>query len=123
MRAAYASPPADPANDDQTAAVADLVATLGCSEADARAIILARFGPPPPPPPPLELPAPLRPAVRLFFAVVGQWRTAGMGSVVGLDLCAVDVAARWLGLAQTPELLRDVQLMEREALAIMAERR
>ena len=44
-------------------------------------------------------------------------------SVDGAEGYAVDVAARWLGLAQTPELLRDVQLMERESLAIMAERR
>jgi hypothetical protein len=51
----------------------------------------------------------LWPAVRLFLAAEGQWRER---PVPGLDLAALDVAARWLNLAPSPALLNRVRVIE-----------
>lgn len=51
----------------------------------------------------------LWPAVRLFLAADAQWRER---PVPGLDLAALDVAARWLGLEPSPALLDRVRTIE-----------
>lgn len=65
----------------------------------------------------------MRPLVDLVLALIGQWRMAGGGMAplrpVGFDLVAVDVAARWLGIAPDAALMRDLQVVEQEALAAM----
>lgn len=72
----------------------------------------------------LALPEALRDAVRLFDAVATQWRVAGMdGVALGLDYSALDIAARWLGIAPTPRLLSDIAVMEDEGLTVFRERR
>lgn len=38
---------------------------------------------------------------------------------VALDLVAVDVAARWLGITPDAALMRDLQIVEHEALGAM----
>ena len=73
-------------------------------------------------------------AVRLFTAALGQWRTSlavattPAGPVfrtarTALDMTAVDVVARWLGLTPSPDLLTDLRVMEVEALSILEDRR
>lgn len=73
--------------------------------------------------PRLTLPASLRPVIQLALATVGQWRTASadlVGTVpVALDLTALDVAARWLGLTPSPDLFDDIRTIEAEALHLM----
>ena len=100
----------------EEAMLADLMALHGLTEEAARAAL--------DPKPEIRLPACVAPAVRLFSACLGQWRTAGLsGIVIGLDLTAVGEAARWLGLIQTPRLLADLQTLEAEALQAMEARR
>lgn len=71
----------------------------------------------------MVLPADCEGALRLFDAVRGQWRTAGMAGVRhALDLTAVDIAARWLGIEPSPRLLADIGIMEGAALDMFAER-
>lgn len=97
-------------------AAADLAALWGVPIEAAKAALAAEA----PAPEALLLPEALRSAVRLFCAALGQWRTAGMsGVILGFDLAAVDVAARWLGLTPSPELLADLHAMEAEALAVL----
>ncbi|MFI0477402.1 hypothetical protein [Paracoccus jiaweipingae] len=61
--------------------------------------------------------------IRLTLAMVGQWRMAGGGLAparpVAMDLNALDVAARWLGIEPSPALLRQIALIEHEALKTM----
>ncbi|TRD18348.1 DUF1799 domain-containing protein [Palleronia caenipelagi] len=75
---------------------------------------------------PLELPALFRPAITLITALSGQWRMAGGGlgplRPVALDLTALDVAARWLGIAPSPRLLSEIRILEAEALRQMRDR-
>ena len=74
---------------------------------------------------PIRLPARERPLIRLALATVGQWRiVAGFGGAarVALDLTAVDVAARWLGIAPGPALFEGLAIIEREALRLEAAR-
>lgn len=69
------------------------------------------------------LPESERDTIRLALATAGQWRTAPMGlggsRPIALDLTAVDVAARWLGITPSPRLFDGLTIMEREALKVL----
>lgn len=71
----------------------------------------------------LDLPAALRPAIRLARALIGQWRMIGGGLAaarpVAFDLASLDVAARWLGITPSAHLLRQIQVIEGAALRAM----
>lgn len=73
----------------------------------------------------LELPRSEYPLIRLVLASAGQWRIApqGLGGArpVSLDLVAVDVAARWLGITPDARLFEGLSIIEREALKLMKE--
>lgn len=59
---------------------------------------------------------------RLFNALGTQWRT-GPGGATGLDYTSIRDVASYIGIKkrQLPELFPDLQVMEAEALAVMAE--
>ncbi|MFE3838889.1 hypothetical protein [Pseudogemmobacter sonorensis] len=69
------------------------------------------------------LPVSERDTIRLALASAGQWRIApyGLGGArpVALDLTAVDVAARWLGIQPSTHIFDGLAIMEREALKTM----
>lgn len=69
----------------------------------------------------------MRPLIDIVLATMGQWRMGGGGlggmRPVALDLVAVDVAARWLGIAPDAGLLRDLRMIEQEALIAMRSER
>ncbi|UFS63844.1 hypothetical protein LO749_06535 [Paracoccus denitrificans] len=71
----------------------------------------------------LTLPASERRLIRLVLAVAGQWRMGGGGLAVmrpiALDMTAVDVTARWLGIAPDARLFEGLAIVEREALKLM----
>jgi len=71
----------------------------------------------------LVLPAAERPLIRLVLAVAGQWRMGGGGMAgmrpIGLDMTAVDVTARWLGITPDARLFDGLAIIEREALKLM----
>lgn len=71
----------------------------------------------------LVLPRSLRDAINLALAMIGQWRMAGGGLAgmrpIAFDLSALDVAARWLGIAPSPGLFRQVAVIEAEGLKAM----
>ena len=62
------------------------------------------------------------PGFRLFNALGTQWRT-GAGGATGLDYASIRDVASYIGIKkrQIPELFPDLQVMEAEALAVMAE--
>lgn len=62
------------------------------------------------------------PVFRLFNALGTQWRT-GAGGATGLDYSVIREVAALIGIKkrQIPELFPDLQVMEAEALAVMAE--
>ena len=62
------------------------------------------------------------PVFRLFNALGTQWRTGACGAT-GLDYSVVREVATIIGIKkrQIPELFPDLQVMEAEALAVMAE--
>lgn len=62
------------------------------------------------------------PVFRLFNALGTQWRTGAAGAT-GLDYSVVREVAILIGIKkrQIPELFPDLQVMEAEALAVMAE--
>lgn len=62
------------------------------------------------------------PVFRLFNALGTQWRTGACGAT-GLDYTSIRDVASYLGIKkrQIPELFPDLQVMEAEALAVMAE--
>jgi hypothetical protein len=62
------------------------------------------------------------PVFRLFNALRTQWRTGACGAT-GLDYTAIRDVASYIGVKkrQIPEMFHDLQLMEAEALAVMAE--
>lgn len=62
------------------------------------------------------------PVFRLFNALGTQWRT-GPGGATGLDYSVIREVAILIGIKkrQIPELFPDLQVMEAEALAVMAE--
>lgn len=63
------------------------------------------------------------PAIILFLGLATQWKTAGMaGFKTGLDYGAVKGTAANLGVAMSPPVFCDLQLMEAEALKVQAER-
>lgn len=71
----------------------------------------------------ITLPSAERPLIRLVLASAGQWRMgpAGLGGMrpIALDLVAVDVAARWLGITPDARLFDGLAIIEREALKQM----
>lgn len=101
---------------------ADIAGLFGDDPATA-AVLAAQIAPPQETDGPMIIPASLAPLIRLFAAVATQWRVAGMaGEPIGLDLVAVDVAARWLGLTPSPDLLDGIAVMEAAALTAIRER-
>jgi hypothetical protein len=62
------------------------------------------------------------PVFRLFNALGTQWRV-GPGGETGLDYTSIRDVASYIGIKkrQIPELFPDLQVMEAEALAVMAE--
>lgn len=62
------------------------------------------------------------PVFRLFNALGTQWRTGACGAT-GLDYTSIRDVASYIGIKkrQIPELFPDLQVMEAEALAVMAE--
>jgi hypothetical protein len=62
------------------------------------------------------------PVFRLFNSLGTQWRT-GPGGATGLDYTSIRDVASYIGIKkrQIPELFPDLQVMEAEALAVMAE--
>lgn len=64
------------------------------------------------------------PAFRLFNALSTQWRTGACGAT-GLDYTAIREVAGFLGIKkkQIAEIFPDLQVMEIEAIAVMAEAR
>lgn len=62
------------------------------------------------------------PAFRLFEAMSTQWRIAP-GGPSGLDYAVIPAVASMLGIKRRDltEILPDLRIMEREALAVMAE--
>ncbi|WP_443697898.1 DUF1799 domain-containing protein [Pseudomonas sp.] len=64
------------------------------------------------------------PAFRLFNSLSTQWRTGACGAT-GLDYTSIRDVARFIGIKkqQIPEIFPDLQVMEAEALAVMAEAR
>ena len=60
---------------------------------------------------------------RLFNALGTQWRTGAAGAT-GLDYSVIREVAALIGIKkrQIPELFPDLQVMEAEALAVMAEK-
>jgi hypothetical protein len=62
------------------------------------------------------------PVFRLFNALGTQWRT-GAGGATGLDYTSIRDVASYIGIKKRriPELFPDLQVMEAEALAVMAE--
>lgn len=70
----------------------------------------------------LRLPATDMPLIRLALACRRQWRVEvhglGQSLPVALDLVAVDVAAKWLGITPDAHLLDGLSILEREALKL-----
>ncbi|MCW2099734.1 UNVERIFIED_ORG: uncharacterized protein DUF1799 [Pseudomonas psychrophila] len=64
------------------------------------------------------------PAFRLFNAMATQWRTGACGAT-GLDYTSIRDVAEFIGIKkkQIKEIFPDLQVMEAEALAVMAEDR
>jgi hypothetical protein len=60
--------------------------------------------------------------VKVFLAMETQWRL-DQGYPIGMDYAALPVVCRGLRCRFTPDLFDDLQLMEGEALAALAERR
>lgn len=60
-----------------------------------------------------------RAPIELFFACNTQWRV-GMAGAIGLDYVAVETVIRRLRLKISPEQFRLFQVMEAEALKMMA---
>ena len=54
----------------------------------------------------------------IFTRIQTQWRVSVSGAT-GLDYHGVGEAVRMMGMAMTPELFSDIQLMERAALRAM----
>ncbi|QFQ88269.1 hypothetical protein F8A10_12185 [Paracoccus kondratievae] len=69
------------------------------------------------------LPASDHDLIRLILASNNRWlrASAGLGPSIpiGLDLPAVDVTARWLGINPDARLLDGLMILEREALKLM----
>lgn len=59
-------------------------------------------------------------AVSLFSAMITQWRTGGMGGLVGLDYGVIPTVAMMAGVNPTPDewpaLFHDLRVMEAAAL-------
>lgn len=69
------------------------------------------------------LPLADQPLIRLALASHNRWQRApaGLGASVpvAFDLPAVDIAARWLGIAPDARLMNGLTILEREALKLM----
>lgn len=74
----------------------------------------------------MTLPADCRPAVQAFLACATQWNRLLAGDrllATGLNYAGMREALRFLRIRVTPELFRDLQLMEGAALEAMTEGR
>lgn len=75
----------------------------------------------------IVLPMSDQPLIRLAIASNNRWlrASAGLGPSIptGLDLPAVDVTARWLGITPDARLLDGLTIIEREALKLMRTKR
>lgn len=62
--------------------------------------------------------------LELFLACGTQWRVAPMGGVIGLDYAGVEATMRMRRVPEPdwPELLGDLQVMEREVLAVFSQK-
>ncbi|MBF0095163.1 MAG: DUF1799 domain-containing protein [Alphaproteobacteria bacterium] len=64
-----------------------------------------------------------RAAVDLFLWCETQWRRAGMdGAVVGLDYLTLMEIARVVGTPMTPKVLRQIKIMEMNAMRVFTSR-
>lgn len=72
----------------------------------------------------VELWAINEPSFAVFESMTTQWR-AGMSGPTGLDYSALPAVMDLIGLegAERSQAFRDVRVMEKEALAVMAEAR
>jgi hypothetical protein len=61
-------------------------------------------------------------AVQMFLRCQTQWRTAGMGGVLGLDYGAVAWLLRLYRVKDQRALLEDLQTMEAAVLEALAEK-
>ena len=61
-------------------------------------------------------------AVQMFLRCQTQWRTAGMGGVLGLDYVAVSWLLRLYRVRDQRAVLEDLQTMEAAVLEAMAEK-
>lgn len=71
----------------------------------------------------LALPAELEPVVRAFLIGATQWRWLGTGfsaMPLGLDYAGVRAGCAMAGLRLTPEQFEGLQIMEAEALKLLA---
>lgn len=74
----------------------------------------------------IALPLDCRPAIEAFLAVDTQWIKLVAGDrliATGLDYAGARAAWGFLDIIVTPALFGELQLMEAEAMAAMAERR
>lgn len=108
MRALYAPP------DDNGAGIA-LMATMGMTKAQIEAQ-LKQAGDTT-----WIWPCNWKP-LHLFIGLSTQWRV-GMAGITGLDYAALPIVAQGLRIRLKPRLIRALQVMEREALRLMSERR
>ena len=71
----------------------------------------------------LALPAELEPVVRAFLIGATQWRWLGTGfsaMPLGLDYAGIRAGCAMAGLRLTPEQFDGLQIMEAEALKLLA---
>lgn len=70
---------------------------------------------------PVELWAEHEEAVRVFAAMLTQWRV-GFGGPIGLDYNVLPVVERRLSMRPCPHRFRDLQVLEAEALRWFAQK-
>ena len=98
--------------------LSDVMLASGLGEDAARAVILG----------PREAPRPfpswLRPAIEIAQFARGQWRfvpqAMGPALRLGMDWAAWEQAARWLGHAIDRDVALDLQVIEDEAMKVLA---
>jgi hypothetical protein len=61
-------------------------------------------------------------AIQMFLRCQTQWRTAGMGGVIGLDYAAVSWVLRLYKIKDQRAVLEDLQVMEAAVIEGLAEK-
>ncbi|MEM7529376.1 MAG: DUF1799 domain-containing protein [Pseudomonadota bacterium] len=118
---------------DDSQAIEDAMALMAISRDEATEWVRGQADAPADGSVVLEVAQALRPAVRLFCAMISQWRMSivaveGPAGPIfatrrtGFDLSALDVVAGWIGVSPDRQIFEDLRVMEAEALAIEAER-